>query len=56
MQKDLKKVRKYVFFSLKVTVPTLNRASAYFYPILSVQGGQTLLMFFIKFSPVVSDY
>lgn len=49
----------YISYKLRVrsiTVPTLNRASAYFYPILPVQGGQTLLMFFIKFSPVVSDY
>lgn len=34
----------------------LSRANAYFYPTLPVSKGQTLLMFFIKFSPVASDY
>ena len=45
----------YIFFSPR-SVSRLNRANAYFYPILPVSKGQTSLMFFIKFSPVASDY
>jgi len=43
-------------FSLKITLPKLNRANAYFYSILLIQRGQTSLMFFIKSRPVAGEY
>jgi len=43
-------------FSLKITLPKLNRANAYFYSLLLIQRGQTSLMFFIKSRPVAGEY